>query len=86
MAKNLLGKTRKTDNPYMTYIGHGFEYRVLKTYQSKEAESKNAFARWFLATMSPHTFGQWELGDGYAKDIRGLECTFKSPEAIEAGY
>ena len=43
MAKNKFGKTVKVDNPYAIYKNDrtNFEHRVLKTYQTKENESKN---------------------------------------------
>mgnify|MGYP003626280295 FL=1 len=46
-----------------------FEYRVLKTYKQPSTEAKDVYARWYLATKGPHSMG-FELGDGYAKDIR----------------
>lgn len=70
MAKNLCGKTRNIDNPYEIWKSGNFEYRVLKKYQSEEGEAKNPYARWFLGTKSPYTCGSFELGDGYAKEIK----------------
>jgi len=68
--KNLCGKTRKVEDPYEIWEGsNGFEYRVLKKYQSEEKEKANPYARWFLATKSPYTYGSFELGDGYVKDV-----------------
>lgn len=68
--KNLCGKTRKVEEPYEIWEGsNGFEYRVLKKYQSEEKEKANPYARWFLATKSPYTYGSYELGDGYVKDV-----------------
>ncbi len=85
--KNLLNKTRKTEEPYLIFTRPGWEYRVLKAYQTREKEESNPFARWFLATKSPHTYGSWELGDGYAKDIKEhATLTYASPEALAAGY
>lgn len=85
--KNLCGKTKPQDKPYMIFKSGSWEWVVLKTYQSREAEVKNPYARWFLATTSPHTYGSAELADGYAANIQhqGL-CVFLSPEAVAAGY
>ena len=71
--KNKCGKTRKLENPYevwkcMTGFGE-IEYRVLKKYQSPENEAKNPNARWFVAAKSEATFGSWEYGDNYVRDI-----------------
>jgi hypothetical protein len=68
-TKNEKGKTRPVDQPYETYAAGGFEWRVLKHYQSEEGEAANEHARVFCATMSPYTFGRWEYGDAYLADI-----------------
>lgn len=65
--KNTKGKTRPIDNPYETYVGYlggmKVEWRVLKHYQSEEAEAKNEFARVLTGAKSPATYGDWEYGD-----------------------
>jgi len=71
MAKNKFGKTVKVDSPYAIYKNEAtnFEHRVLKTYQTKDNESKNPYARWYVASRSPYTYGRWEYGDIYIKDV-----------------
>jgi len=71
--KNECGKTRKVNEPYEVWanIGAGWEWRVLKKYQSPENEAKNPQARWHCAVKSPHTYGSWEYGDTYVRDIQG---------------
>tara|TARA_R100001198_G_C5151815_1_gene160930 strand:- start:341 stop:661 length:321 start_codon:yes stop_codon:yes gene_type:complete len=71
MSKNKFGKTVKVDSPYAIYKNDrtNFEHRVLKTYQSKDKESKNEYARWYVASRSPYTYGSWEYGDIYVKDV-----------------
>jgi hypothetical protein len=69
-AKNTKSKTRKIDDPYETYHGQGgWEWRVLKHYQSPENEKKNIYARVFCAVSSPLIYGDFEYGDVYCKDI-----------------
>ena len=77
-SKNECGKTRDINNPYETWeckmdFGYGdildIEYRVLKKYKSPEGEAKDPFARWFTAAKSEATFGSWEYGDTYVRDI-----------------
>ena len=72
-SKNECGKTRKLDNPYEVWECNMFfgkvEYRVLKKYKSPENEAKDPLARWHTAAKSDATFGNWEYGDMYAKDI-----------------
>jgi hypothetical protein len=71
--KNLCGKTRDVNNPYEVWKGSSFmgdiEYRVLKKYQKPSLEKANPYARWFVAAKSDATFGSWEYGDTYIKDI-----------------
>lgn len=69
-TKNPCGKTRPVTRPYEIWEGNGFTYKVLKKYKNPESEAKDPYARWFLATSSPFTFGSEELGDGYARDVR----------------
>jgi len=69
--KNLCGKTRDKENPYEIWSNNsGWEWRVLKKYQNPENENKNPYARWFCAVKSPYTYGSYELGDVYVKDIK----------------
>lgn len=74
---NPCSKTRELDNPYEVWkckmqLGLDvltIEYRVLKKYKNPENEAKDPSARWFTAAKSDATFGNWEYGDMYAKDI-----------------
>lgn len=68
MAKNIHGKTRKVEYPYHVIKHDGFEYRILKRYQSPEKEKVNPFAKWYCAVASPYNYS-WEFGDIYIKDI-----------------
>jgi hypothetical protein len=73
--KNECGKTRSVDNPYEIWTSLvlvGWEWRVLKKYQSEEAEAKNQYARWYCAVKSPMTYGSWEYGDTYVNEIKGV--------------
>ena len=71
-GKNPCGKTVSVDEPYEIYKDErsGFEWRVLKKYQMPHKEAENRFARWFCAVRSPMTFGSWEMGDVYARDVK----------------
>lgn len=67
---NPFAKSRKTDTPYAIYQGPGgWEWRVLKTYKQPANEAKDKYARWFVAAKSPHTYGEFEMGDTYAAEI-----------------
>ena len=68
MSKNLKGKTRDINDPYEIYTTPGWEWRVLKHWQSPENEIKNVYARCFCAVKGPGTFGGYDLGDTYLKD------------------
>ena len=69
--KNPFGKMVKSDNPYAVYHDPYLDitHKVLKTYQHRDNEVKNDYARWFVNSKSPMTFGSWEGGDAYAKLI-----------------
>lgn len=67
--KNECGKTRPVENPYEIWTAPGWEWRVLKKYQAPDKEIKNVYARWLCAVKSPHTFGSWEYGDAYVKEV-----------------
>jgi hypothetical protein len=69
MSKNLHGKTREVSNPYLIIVQGDWEWRVLKRYQSPEGERTNPYAVWFCAVKSPNTFGSWDMGDTYIRDI-----------------
>ena len=67
---NPFSKSRKTDAPYAIYQAPGgWEWRVLKTYKAPENEAKDQYARWMVAAKSENTYGSFEMGDTYAKDI-----------------
>ena len=76
-TKNECGKTRKLEDPYEVWeckMNMGLEilnieYRILKKYQAPKGESENPYARWFTAAKSEATFGSWEYGDTYVRDI-----------------
>jgi hypothetical protein len=73
MAKNLLGRSRTKDKPYAIWQGFGAfgdtEVRLLKTYQIPSNESKNPYARWFVAVRSDHTYGSFDMGDSYISEV-----------------
>tara|TARA_R110002020_G_scaffold92079_2_gene223213 strand:+ start:300 stop:569 length:270 start_codon:yes stop_codon:yes gene_type:complete len=68
---NPFEKTADIDSPYAIYVDKRFsyEYKVLKTYQTKDKESKNHHAKWKLAIKSPFTLGSYEIGDDYCLNI-----------------
>ena len=71
MTKNECNKTRDIENPYEIWVGPAnFEWRVLKKYQNAENEAKNEYARWFCAVKSNLTYGEYEYGDVYVRDIK----------------
>ena len=64
------GKTRDVSEPYATFKNsRGWEWRVLKTYQSVKKERDNQYARWFVAAKSPLTYDSWEYGDTYVREV-----------------
>lgn len=67
--KNTALKMRSIDNPYEIWKSPdgNFETRILKKWQQ---DDNKPYARWYTATKSPATFGSWEYGDMYVKDIK----------------
>jgi hypothetical protein len=77
--KNECGKFRKVNNPYFVYRNNqGWEWRILKCYQSEDGEAKNPYARWMCAVKSPMTHGSYDMGDVYVNEVksngRKIEC------------
>lgn len=82
MVKNEMAKTRPVNNPYEIYkSSDGWEWRVLKKYQTPENEAKNPYARWFCAVKSP-MIPSYDMGDTYISDVGGLKVNF-NPETID---
>ena len=67
--KNECAKSRDVNNPYEIWTHGDWEWRVLKKYQRPDKEAENPNARWFVAAKSPYTYGSFEYGDTYVKDI-----------------
>jgi hypothetical protein len=83
MAKNLKGRTRPQSDPYEVITQGDWTWKVLKHYQSPEGERSNPYARVFLATTSPYTFGSAELSDGYIDDVPDLRALLND-QIVEA--
>lgn len=80
--QNPCAKSRTKDKPYEIWKSRcgQFEYRVLKKYQAPSKEAANPQARWYLATKGPGTFGTFELGDGWVRDIKANSVrTYRDP-------
>jgi hypothetical protein len=75
-TKNPFGKTRKIDDPYykIEMPNSGWEFRVLKLYKTPANSLKDTYARAFCAVKSPYTYGSWEYGDSYVRDVPGLSA------------
>ena len=72
------------DNAYATYTAPGFVWKVLKTYQHPDNEGSHA--TWLFATQGPGTFGSWEIGDGYAEDVKAHGTLIHATEAWQEHY
>ena len=64
---NIMGKSRKTDAPYMVWRAGDWEWRVLKSWQ---LNSLQPHARWFCDVRTP-IVPEGEMGDVYVRDIIG---------------
>jgi len=68
-----LKKTAELESPHATYVSGDWEWRVLKVNAPKQRPEW--YATWLVAAKSPNTFGSWEYGDTYAKDILNYATT-----------
>ena len=66
-----LKKAATVEEPHATFTGldGGWTWKVLKVYCGAKADKADAHARWHLAVKSPHTFGEYEMGDTYISDV-----------------
>ena len=69
MSRTKFGKSVDVDSPYAVYKAGDIEWRVLKTYQGVAKEKSNPYARWMVAAKSPMTYGSWDMGDTYAREV-----------------
>ena len=82
-TQNECGKCRDVNQPYEVWRAGDWEWRVLKKYQSPAKEAQNPYARWFCAVKSPHTFGSYDLGDTYVKDVQEYATRVTNPDIEE---
>ena len=70
LEKNIFKKIRPIEKPIARFIANfddSWEVRVLKIYQLPHKHTD--FSAWYTVAKSNNTFGNWEYGDQYAKDI-----------------
>lgn len=86
-TKNIWAKGRLRTNPYAVVSSNGWTWLILKAYQTRKNEKTNEYARYFCAVSSPATYGDWDYGDVYVKDIPMTEeflTTLRQREREEA--
>jgi hypothetical protein len=76
---NPFAKSRPVGQPYAIYRAGVITMHVCKTYKTPRNEDASPFARWFVWAKSPMTYGDFEGGDTYARDVRG-EATLVAAE------
>lgn len=66
-----LRKSRDVEQPWATFVHDraDWEWRILKAYSLGKGSAKNEYSRFYCAVMSPHTFGSWEYGDVYVREV-----------------
>jgi len=78
--KNLMNKTRTTENPYATFKMGSFVRHILRAYTTKTPE-ENQRASWYTCTKSDFTYGAYEFGDSYiSESVKSLELVYASEE------
>lgn len=80
-----LKKTATIEKPHATFVGGDWTYHVLKTYQTPAKERANQYAAWVMAVKSPHTFGSYDMGDTYIRDVvNNATCVWATREFADA--
>lgn len=69
-SKNAWSKSAKPSAPYASVKSEGWEWKILKAYQSAEKAKSNPYARYFCFVSSPMCPGG-EYGDVYINEIPG---------------
>jgi len=78
--KNLMNKTRTAENPYATFKKGNFVSHVIRAYTTKQEQ----YSRWYTVAKSDMSYGAYEYGDAYIKEITdNLELVYASPEFIK---
>jgi len=69
-TKNECSKTKPVNEPYEVWRNEasGWEWRVLKKYQSPAKEATNPYSRWMCAVKSPMTYPRYDMGDVYVRE------------------
>jgi len=81
---NLMAKTRKVNDPYAIWVRPGWEWRVLKHYQTPQKEADNlAYARCFCAVKGPGTFDSYDMGDTYIRDYEAVAYPLTAEEMVD---
>lgn len=79
MAKNAMGKTRPSEDPYLVFENGDWQWKVLKSWQ---ANNGKPFARWFCEVSSP-IVRAGELGDTYVSDVLSYgTLTYADPKVF----
>jgi hypothetical protein len=68
---NQIGRKAAIEDPWASFehARSDWEWRILKAYKQGDTSRKDQAARFHCAVMSPHTMGNWELGDVYVTDL-----------------
>jgi hypothetical protein len=68
-----LKKTAELETPHATFVNERADWiwKVLKVNRTAKPKKADEFASWFIAAKSPNTFGSWEYGDSYIRDVAG---------------
>jgi len=82
---NPFAKTRKTEQPYAIFRAGDITWHVLKTYKKPSSESKDPYARWFVAAKSAATYGSFDMGDTYKSEVASYgRLVAAEPEWLKA--
>ena len=83
-----LKKTAEMGNPHATFTNPraGWVWKVLKVYRSAKSDKGDEYARWLLAVRSPNTFGGYDIGDTYIKDVLSFGTLESATDEFKAYF
>jgi hypothetical protein len=83
---NPFAKSRPADKPYAIYRAGDYTMHVCKTYKQPSSEVKDPYARWFVWAKSPATYGSFEGGDTYRREVVGFFQLVAATPEWQAAY
>ena len=81
-----LKKNATLEEPHATFKNERaeWEWRVIKVHRTAKPKKSDEFATWHVAAKSPNTFGMWEYGDTYIREVAGFGKLVSATDEFKA--